>query len=180
MPEGKLVKDLIVLVVLLLLLGCFAGLLVRGVQVRTSLVYGPDHQEPLFVQGLDLLDSEGEREVRQRLPAAKIQHIIGGEDLLRFRPLLLGGGAHGREHQPIVVQPLIAPLLAEVGELLHRPVLAEPEPGFIAVLRFVGRGDHEGRPGVAGVKPGVREKAIVQDVLLFDGSHGLVLSSLNI
>ena len=136
-----------------------------------GLVEAPLRQKPLLVQDLQLAHGEGHREIRQRLPAMQVQHIIGSERFLGLRPLLLRGGAHGREQEPIVVQPDVALLLAQVRELLHNPVLIEPKPGFVAVFAFVGCGHHEGRPGVGRVIPGVQQKAIVQDVLLLHRSH---------
>ena len=175
-PEGKLVENLIVLVVLLLLQDFPTGLLVRGIEIGMILVKAPHRQEPLFIQHLQLADGKGHREEGQSFAAVEIQHVIGREGLLRFRPLLLRGGANGGKDEPIVVQPEIAPLLAQIGELLHLAVLIEPQPGFVAVFRFVGRGDHEGRPGMSGIIPRVRKKTIVQDVLLLDGFHAHVLS----
>ena len=168
-PEGNLVQNLVVLLLIPLLGHLGPLLLVHFVVIRVIDVHGagghPDRPDPLHPLG-----RKGPGEGVERFTAPEIQPVEAGELLLGFPALLFLFGADGREEQAVLVLPEIAALAAQIRQLPQGTV-PEPEPAFIAVVLLAAVGDHKGRLFAAGGVFHVGKEPVIQEILQFNGLH---------
>ena len=170
-PEGMLLQDDIVLVLLFLRLPLFPLLRREKMGVRAVLLYAGGEVIPAVSHGKQLAGLQ--RQLKGLLPFAAVggQAVIGRKGLPRLRPLFLCRRAAGREEQMGLVLPEEGPFLPHAGKAADPFAVPEIEIGAIVVVFPVAAAHSKGGLPAAGRIAEIGQKAVIQKLIQLQWLH---------